>query len=52
MDLRSIFNLTENSFIENAKQAIKNEQLIWSESFIKPTKTFFKIAKKRVYESL
>lgn len=46
LDPTSIFNLTENAFIENAKLALSNEKLIWSDSFIEPTKAFFKIAKE------
>ena len=46
LDPTSIFNLTENTFIENAKQALDKEKLTWSDTFIEPTKAFFKIAKE------
>jgi len=46
MDPTSIFSLSENAFIEHAKQALEREKLAWSEAYIEPTKAFFNIAKE------
>jgi hypothetical protein len=46
MDTSSIFNLTEEEFIENVKQALEKEDIKWSEAFLEPTKTFYNIAKE------
>ena len=46
LDSSSIFNLTEQMFVDLVKQALQKEEIPWNDSFQKPTETFFKIAKE------
>jgi hypothetical protein len=46
LDSSSIFNLNEQMFVDLVKQALHKEDISWNDSYIKPTETFFKIAKE------
>lgn len=46
LDYRSIFTLNELDFVESVKRALTKESQKWSDSYIKPTTTFFNIAKE------
>lgn len=44
MDTTSIFDLTEETFTENVKQALEKENIPWSDAYLEPTKTFYNVA--------
>lgn len=46
LDSSSIFNLNEQMFVDLVKQALLKEDIPWNDAFLKPTETFFKIAKE------
>lgn len=46
MDTTSIFELTEDQFTENVKQAIEQENIRWSDAYLEPTRTFYNVARE------
>jgi len=46
LDTTSIFDLTEEEFTENVKQAMEKDNISWSKAYLEPIKTFFRIAKE------
>ena len=46
MEYTTILSLTEDSFIESVKLESLKQSLEWVESYLKPTKAFFQIAKE------
>ncbi|CAI2362310.1 unnamed protein product [Moneuplotes crassus] len=46
MDTTSIFEMTEDQFIENVKQALEKEGIEWSDAYLEPTNTFYNVARE------
>jgi len=46
MDTTSIFELTEEQFTENVKQALEQENIAWSDAYLEPTITFYNVARE------
>ena len=46
LDSTSIFGLTESMFIDNVKQSLETQEIVWSDAYLKPTTTFFNVAKE------
>lgn len=46
MDTTSIFELTEEQFVEHVQQALHKESITWSDAYLEPTKTFYNVARE------